>query len=302
MSTITRIKGVVDNPDLKILTNEGLVDQTYGKYVNMLADQGYTLDATEKTAVQSFIDTLKANNVDRYIKTCFPFLGNQTNAKAARVPLFGEALFDFADSFDGFSFDGDGRLVGLTRTPACSLKLSDIAQSKTRIGCAYSINKPLTAGSFSINDILSLKKGNSTISEVRYQNGHIAMYFVREAGTDDVAIANEGFTSAQAKQAGTFYYMLYLNNESNNGAYRRWAISPSSDSPKTASSTQDNTKVDFAEADMDATVVETTYTDISALTGLVFFTYMPYLSELNIIMEAWKQLMLSLGKDVNIYS
>lgn len=84
MTTVTRLKAEINNPNLPILLLEsGEVTENYylGRYLNAVFENGGTLSAAERTAVEDFFDSITDANT--YLQI-YAFIGD---AKAACVPL-----------------------------------------------------------------------------------------------------------------------------------------------------------------------------------------------------------------------
>lgn len=91
MGTLIKMKAEVVNPELPVLTEQGILPYYTGVYVNRLADKGVTLTQTEINAVTAFIDSLIATDVFDKIGTFYPFMGN------VNVPLIGNKELEFTD-------------------------------------------------------------------------------------------------------------------------------------------------------------------------------------------------------------
>lgn len=91
MGTLIRMKAEVNNPELPVVTEQGILPYYTGIYVNNLADNGITLTQTEINAVTAFVNTLKDANVLDKIDTFYPFIGD------ANIPLIGNKELGFTD-------------------------------------------------------------------------------------------------------------------------------------------------------------------------------------------------------------
>lgn len=83
MGTLIKMKLEVNNPELPVLTEQGILPYYTGVYVNKLAEKGIALTQTEINAVTAFINSLiEADLIDK-IGTFYPFMGD------VNVPLLG---------------------------------------------------------------------------------------------------------------------------------------------------------------------------------------------------------------------
>lgn len=146
MSTQTKIKGLIVNDDLPILTADGLVSKAYIDYVEALAGKGYTMNATQKSAVSAFLASLAEYGLGEYILTMFPFICSPTKRSALSVPLLGSAPYgNVSDVWNGAVVSGDN-VIGVnqdTTTPLTTL--GDLIPSVDFCGAAASFKKDSTA-------------------------------------------------------------------------------------------------------------------------------------------------------------
>ena len=87
-TTVTKLKAEVQNNNLPYLTESGSVEQYYvGRYIDALAELGYTLTASEKQAIDTFIQSgIDEGWIDE-VKYFMPFIGSSSIPEATLVPL-----------------------------------------------------------------------------------------------------------------------------------------------------------------------------------------------------------------------
>lgn len=124
MGTLIKIKAEVANPELPVITEQGILPYYTGVYVNKLAEKGVTLTQTEINAVTAFINSLIEADVIDKIGTFYPYIGNPN------VPLIGSkeyAYDDVTSSNENLDFVG-GKLRGYKKLLSTSgVKLGDLA-------------------------------------------------------------------------------------------------------------------------------------------------------------------------------
>ena len=205
MSTITRIKGEINNPNFPVLTADGLKSYYYGKYVNALAELGFTLSATQDAAIETFLNTLMDNEVMQFVKCMYPLIGTTSVPLAANVPLIGDKSFGLPSDFDGFVYNGNA-IRGYNKLPAvATLKVKDFADGNNAVGIAVTLNKSSTANVSSFIDRLLSFDDESF--QVRLQKGSISptprfnCYCMTHSGSKSTLLANTGALDTDA--AGT---------------------------------------------------------------------------------------------------
>lgn len=153
MSTQTKIKGVIVNDDLPVLTADGLVSKVYLDYVDALAGKGYTMSETQRAAVISFLSSLSEYGLTEYILTMFPFICSPSKRGALSVPLIGVTPFgSVADSWLGAVVDGDD-VIGVNNNPVTDLTtLGGLVPAANFFGVAGSFIKGNTENAAAYND------------------------------------------------------------------------------------------------------------------------------------------------------
>lgn len=284
MSTITRIKGVIDNPNLPVISPEGLVNPIYGKYINDLAEQDYVLTTAQSTAIKAFINTISDNELVDYIQTLYPFIGSEANPNAAKVPIFGDVLFDFADTFDGISYS-NGIINGITKCPAIdTFKLSDIQTKTNFVGVACSIVK--SQGTSGTDKLINF----GSKYQIRYQN-KLGVYCRRVDGT-----YNTSFASDSLDKSGAGYLSLAGIFDAANGKYARYAKMDGQTSAAGGSATY---TISISNDDMNETLsVPGSWETVQRLNCIVIFKETMTKEPLSLFMEALDTLMTALGRNV----
>lgn len=283
MSTITRIKGVIDNPNLPVISPEGLVNPIYGKYINALAEQDYVLTTAQSTAIKAFINAISDNELVDYIQTIFPFIGSEANPNAAKVPIFGDVLFDFADTFDGISYS-NGIINGITKCPAINtFKLSDIQPRTDFAGAAYSIVK--SQGTSGNDRLLNF----GTKYQIRYQN-KFGIYCRKADDSYGTTYANDVLD-----KSGAGYLSLAGMFDSRDDNYSRYA---KMDGKTSATGGPLDTSISISNDDMNETLLSALWERVQRLNCIVIFKEYMTSSQLTLFMEALDTLMVALGRNV----
>lgn len=300
MSTITRIKGVIDNPNLPVISPEGLVNPIYGKYINDLAEQGFSLTSAQSTAVKAFVETITSNELADYILAFYPFIGSQSNINGAKVPIFGGKLFDWDDdSFDGFDFDLNGNIIGYNKPFAVpSVKVSDIVPENSDghfLGVGYSINKKNTEGGVSTNRVLSF----GTKLQVRLQGSSgrpvFNLYYYDAKGVRTTHNANNSSISESTIQGAGSFYSAFVVTANGLCRYANMGNETSVSRESTMSAYPDI----IADFDEPINAQDTSFADINQVTSLIFFkSLVSTKNQMTTIMEAVKTLMTALGRNV----
>lgn len=124
MGTLIKIKAEVVNPELPVITEQGILPYYTGVYVNKLAEKGVTLTQTEINAVTAFINSLIEADVIDKIGTFYPYIGNPN------VPLIGSKEYVYDDvtpSNENLNFVS-GKLRGYKKLLSTNgVKLGDLA-------------------------------------------------------------------------------------------------------------------------------------------------------------------------------
>lgn len=292
MSTITRIKGVIDNPELPVITAGGLENVYYGKFVNGLDEQGYYMTTAQQNAVKDFINYLQDNELIEYIQTIFPLIGNSTNVNAAKVPIIGDTLLDFPVDFSGFTFDSSNNIVGIDSMPAISsVKMSDVQPNDALFGAAVSLNKDATPSS-EFNARIFDFDGSY---HLRYQKSGNNEYFAiygRSDGTLTSCIAND---QLDKKAAGSAYAMAIF--ESPDGQYVRYMNF--NEAVASTSGSSSSRKPTPTSADLAKTITaRSAVSPITAWTSFTFFKKMMTKSQSVLYMQGLKTFIEALGKNI----
>lgn len=286
MSTITRIKGVIDNPNLPVISPEGLVNPIYGKYISALAEQDYTLTTAQSTAIKAFINTITDNELAGYIQTIYPFIGSEANPNAAKVPILGDVLFDFADTFDGISY-ANGTINGITKCPNINtFKLSDIQTRKDFVGAAYSIIK--YQGTTGLDNLMNFNDKY----QIRFQNYRFAIYHRTLDGTCKATYAQDALD-----KSGAGYLSIAGMFDSTNSKYARYA---KMNGQVSVTSGSQDFSISISDDDMNDTLLKNnkSWTLVQRLNCIVIFKEIMTKEPLSLFMEALDTLMTALGRNV----
>lgn len=170
MGTLIRMKAEVVNPELPVITEQGILPYYTGVYVNRLAEKGVTLTQTEINAITAFINSLiDADLIDK-IGTFYPFIGN------VNVPLLGNRELEFADvTSANTKLDFvENKLRGIKAFDRMdNVKLSDLANSDFGVmfGGSAILATPTTMPSSPNLTMISIrdKQYNTNIPSIQYR-------------------------------------------------------------------------------------------------------------------------------------
>ena len=200
MSTQTKIKGVIVNDDLPVLTSDGLVSKAYIDYVEALDAKGYTMSATQRSAVSAFLASLAEHGLGEYILTMFQFICSPTNKSALSVPLLGTTPFgDVSDSWGG-AVVSDGEVIGVNQDTASALiTLGGLIPSVNLCGVAASFKKDDTsaAGAYLDRILNFTNKFGMRLQKTSGGAERLQLYYVQDGGAAGTTIpAPSGLSDA----------------------------------------------------------------------------------------------------------
>ena len=294
MSTLTKFNGQINNPNLPILTSNGLVDQQIGGFLFRLEEQGYTVTQQEINAITTFINTIRNHpdygDMTSYVRAVYPFIGDNNNPSAAKVAIYSNTLFDFSDSFNSFAFDENNRIQGITATPAGALKLSDIAEDKF-MDVLFAVKKPQTSSQSTI-DIFRF----GTSEQIGYR---LADYKLNIRFRRNNVISNVSLTNSMTNPGDAGFYQFrggVKNNDTATGQYvRSWKkYEETASGTGGAGSSGNPFNVLFTESDLDLPLLSNTLpTGYSIQCILVFAKRTTVYSFWH---NAIEQLMIDLGR------
>jgi hypothetical protein len=294
MSTLTRFNGMIDNPNLPILTSQGLIDQQIGDFLFRLEEQGYTITQQETNAVTNFINTIRNHpdygDMTSYVRAVYPFIGDSNNLSAAKVAIYSDTLFNFQDAFDSFAFDENNKIQGITATPAGALKLSDVAEDKF-MDVVFAVKKPQTA---SQSEIDIFRFGTSDQIGYRLDDYKLNIRFRRNGGVRNTSLVN---SMSNPSDAGFYQFRGGVkNNDTANGQYvRSWKkYGETAGGAAGAGATSNPFNVSFTESDLNLPLLANTLpTGYSIQCILVF-------AKRTVLFSFWhnavEQLMIDLGR------
>lgn len=285
MSTVTKIKGTFNNPNLPILTAEGLVNYYYGLYINNLAECEFELSTSQKAAVKTFVDYLAGNELIGCIQLMFPFIGSSTNVLAANVPVIGNVKLGFASNFDKIALNGTD-IVGVTQIPAMStITLEDAQPVRNLYGAAISINKKAN-----VTEMYKIISFNNKY-QIRIYGNKIAFYgYFSDSESYMVNALNSSLSNIS--DAGSVYYLgIYQNGE-----YVRYAEKDGEVSQAEAT-TPVRPAIQVADVESPVTVADN-FSASSILTSLTFFNTLLSKEQATLYMQGLKTFMTALGRNV----
>lgn len=285
MSTVTKIKGTFNNPNLPILTDEGLVNYYYGLYINNLAECEFELSASQKAAVKAFVDYLADNELIGYIQLMFPFIGSSTNVLAANVPVIGNVKLGFASDFNKIALNGTD-IVGVTQIPSMStITLEDAQPVGNLYGAAISINK--NANVTAQYKVISFNNKY----QIRVSDNKITFYgYFSDSESYTVHALNNGLSNIS--DAGSVYYLGIYQN----GKYVRYA-EKASEVSQAVGTTPVRPAIQAADVASPVTTADN-FSTSSILTSLTFFNTLLSKEQATLYMHGLKTFMTALGRNV----
>jgi hypothetical protein len=297
MSTITRIKGTIDNNNLPILTSEGLVPYWYGNFCNLMEDAGYTLSTNQKNAVKAFVESLSEADIIGKVISMFPFVGNTETPNAAKVPIIGETMFEFADGFDGFLLS-DTEIQGINKIPGGALVFSDISTEHC-FNIGLSFIKEDTADLSTNQLFLRFYKKIDNVDTFNYYVQYSSDNRLRIVYTPSGSAIGFQNKIAQMSDEGNVYMLGGLGDETSEKIYNRYAQINSS--WYDAAAADDTTRryqydTNFASATLATNNINTNV--FRGITSLTFFNDILTKQEAVVYMQSLKTLMQALGKEV----
>lgn len=294
MSTLTKFNGQINNPNLPILTSNGLVDQQIGGYLFRLEEQGYTASQAEINAITTFINTIRNHpdygDMSSYVRAVYPFIGDNNHPSAAKVAIYSDTLFNFGDSFDSFAFDENNKIQGITATPAGALKLGDIAEEKF-MDVGFVVKKPQTTGQSYIE---FFRFGSDPIG-YRLHDYKLHIRIRRASGT----LADTSLVNLMTNPSDAGFYQFRggaKNNDTTTGQYvRSWKKYGETASGTSGSGSSSNTfTISLTENDLNASLLSCTYPTGYSLQCILVF------AKRTTIYSFWhnavEQLMIDLGR------
>lgn len=267
MGTLIRMKAEVNNPELPVVTEQGILPYYEGLYVNKLADMGVTLTQTEVNALSAFISELNDAGVLDKIDTFYPFMGN------VNVPLVGSTELTFNDTTStNTKLDFvNGKLRGVKafdNMPTVKYKNLSSFRKGFNIGCSIITNSLSTetgVGSFfTINGVstypaIQLRfKGNGskytlTINDLSDSSTYINFFWCVNLPTDSnlhnysgvCGIVNENYRSEPIAYSRVLIKdnTILMNEASSIGSITPLATTDISEFNIAATSTDTNNKV-----------------------------------------------------------
>lgn len=294
MSTITRIKGEINNPNFPVLTADGLKSYYYGKYVNALAELGFTLSETQDAAIETFLNTLMDNEVMQFVKCMYPLIGTTSVPLAANVPLIGDKSFGLPSDFDGFVYDGNA-IRGYNKLPAvATLKVKDFADGNNAVGMAVTLNKASTTNVSSFIDRLLSFDDASFQVRLQKQSGtkpRFNFFYMTHSWGKTTQYANT--RALDTDVAGTLIGAWMFAGDP---YYSRWVkIGTTVDRAK---GTDLPNWPALSNTDMEQPMIATApaYTCVNYVSTITAFQGRPSVAQLAAYMEALETLITALGK------
>lgn len=294
MSTLTKFNGQINNPNLPILTSNGLVDQQIGGFLFRLEEQGYTVTQQEINAITTFINTIRNHpdygDMSSYVRAVYPFIGDRNNPSAAKVGIYSDTLFDFSDSFDSFAFDGNDKIQGITATPAGALKLGDVAEEKF-MDISFVLKKPQTSSQSNLD---FFRFGSTEQIGYRLSDYKLNIRFRRNGITYNTSLVNG---MSNPSDAGIYQYRGGIkNNDTTTGQYvRAWKkYGESADGASGSGATSNPFNVLFTENDLNLSLNPCSYPNGYSIQCILVFAKRTTLW--TYFLNAIEKLMIDLGR------
>lgn len=231
MGTIIRMKAEVVNPELLVVTEQGILPYYAGTYINKLAEKGVTLTQTEINAVTAFINSLIESNVIDKIGTFYPFMGD------VNVPLIGSKELEFDDTTQtNTNLDFvNGKLRGIKGNNSMpNVKYKDLTTFTHGFNVAGSmITKSPTSHTLNLGTYIKFSiSGGSTFPNIqmRFQDvaeeGWRMILYNYRTSDDYIAFSyNPAISDSDVQKNYSFMYALANENSaSDNLLYNRTLI------------------------------------------------------------------------------
>lgn len=296
MSTLTKFNGLIDNPNLPILTTQGLIDQQIGGFLFRLEEQGYTITQQEINAITTFINTIRNHpdygDMSSYVRAVYPFIGDRNNPSAAKVGIYSDTLFNFSDSFDSFAFDANNKIQGITATPAGALKLGDVAEEKF-MDISFVLKKPQTSSQSNLD---FFRFGSTEQIGYRLNDGYGLAIRFRRPDTN-IYLRNLADSMGSKSEAGIYQYRGGAkNNDTATGQYvRAWKKYGESAGGTSGSGTTSNPfNVLFTENDLNLSLNPCSYPNGYSIQCILVFAKRT--TSWTYFLNAIEKLMIDLGR------
>lgn len=305
MSTLTKIKGVITNYGLPVVTSEGLLPYWQGRFINRLAEQGYELSSSQKEAIHAFLISVAEEDCVNDIRSLWPFIGNRENTKAAKVPLIGEKLFDFNDTyFNDIEYNTSGEIVGITSTPDVPTLIAMDFCDEHCVNIGTSLIKPVTAApsqEFMVRSIVTQNNGvqyrpvqaNSTV----VGGNPVFSVYCRSDVHPNGGNHYISSVSENINDAGNLYTIFGFNDKSVTPYYNRMC-NMNGVERYAAGIEYTPSYLPPTEETARGTVTSGSYGINCTVTGLVVFNKILTKDKIKIFTDAWKQMNIALGKEV----
>lgn len=293
MSTVTKLKGLFNNPNLPVLTEEGLLPFYLGKYVQALKAVNFFLSDAQKEAIATFTEKLTEIGAADYVKAFYPFIGSRSNTAAAGVPLIAGDVVEFPSYFSHFAYDQDDNIIGLTRRiVGRGLTLGAFAGISCGVyGASYNKNAHQTPPVF--DTFFHSSYGGYRIQSSAALPDERFIIAYRNAETDTVTTAS--FLSTGLTEAGNVYSIHGL---SRTGLFNR--AHKINDNPVSYDTGMSTDYIYGASTDDLSTPLVAgadDYVAVKNVTSLFAFNAIIPKSMLPEIINTWKELMQALGKE-----
>lgn len=299
MSTITRIKGAIENPSFPVLTPNGLKPYYLGIYENRLNEKGFTLSPSQEDAIIEFLEDISQDEVINHVRSFWPFVGNSSNKNAAKVPLIGSKEFDFDDSFADFVYSGSD-IVGISSTPATSLVgLDFFDEHKMCMGASFLKAATLNAYSQQVIERI-VNVGGCQYRPMQIGTQYRQSLYLRRSsgGSSPIYSTFDSSATIDMTASGHVYEILGLNDHSVKPWYCRYNRNAGGEKAR-ASGSDTTYMYHLSDSDhINNPFTTCSYSYINAVTGLFVFDKILTTSEMDVFIDALVKMNTALGRNV----
>ncbi len=245
MINVIKLRSLVDNKNLPVLTKDGEVSNYYvGAYKNKLSEIGFYLTEEQTTALNTFIEDGIGKGWIDYIKYFLPFIGDTNTPLAGAVPLIDSidnyqmSVYTMEENLSNlFVYNAQGDIMsmgGPTITPSTQIlktpvKLSDMAGGVNVTACIGPCD--MSTSSLSYFGVMHSKTSGNVLRAFRVNtDSRFGVLFRPTVTTENSTILNVvrptalemstlhtnkkslGFNMSYFKDAkdGKVYYLRYM--------------------------------------------------------------------------------------------
>lgn len=218
MGTLIKMKAEVTNTTLPVLTDIGPKDYYVGNFYNRCKEAGTELTSGQVTAIETFIQSLRDNDIIDNVATMYPLFGNSTNPSTVGIPLIGDAPLVYASGYNNYLVDS-GNIVGPKSIPS---QTSNIGNGKNGLTLAVSLYiTSISDIQTSLYSLLRTKLNSGKTYNYRLDGSTTIKNKLYEYDENSQSIGNVIPSTSLTEQdlLGNVYTMLGLGDENSEFTY-----------------------------------------------------------------------------------